>query len=374
MNDLKRMNDTAPADGAEFLEGKELFKKLCLTFGPSGDEDAVSDEICAQLQNTSAEVWRDRRGDVFAVRCGSGEGYNEAAPRRVMLSAHMDEVGFMVKYIEDDGYLRFSCVGGIDERVLCGRHVVLSGKNGMLPGVIASKAIHHQTREEMKTSTKVKDMYIDIGAVSRADAEKYVEIGTWGTFDSAYVEFGEENRFVKSKAIDDRLGCFVILETLRRLDREKIALPFDVIGAFTTCEEIGKSGALLAAQRFEPDCAVVLEATAIADLPDVKPSSRVSAVGEGGTVSLLDRSTIYDRGLVDLALQTAKEKNIPVQIKKYVSGGNDAGHIHKAGRGCRVLAISNPTRYIHSAACVAAFSDIDAIRELVFAVLCGMKI
>ena len=346
----------------------ELLRKLCLAFGPTGCEEDVADEIVRQLEGTTdAEITRVRCGNVYAVL--PGEAPAGQTKKKVMISAHTDEVGFMVTSIDSDGYLKFATVGGIDARVLCGRHVVFKGRDGDVAGVIASKAIHHQTPEERKTATKIKSMYVDIGATSKEDAEKYVSVGDFGTFDSEFVLFGEENKYMKCKAIDDRLGCAVIIETLRRLKCEDKKLPFDLICAFTVREEIGRSGAQIAAQTFEPDYAVVLESTAIADLPDVPANSRVSDVGEGGVISVADRSTIYDRDFVNGAMSIAAGQGIKAQIKRYVSGGNDAGHIHKAAGGCKALAISAPTRYLHSASCVAAVSDYFAIRDLVAALL-----
>jgi endoglucanase len=348
----------------KILCGIELLERLCLEFGPSGCEEAVADEIARQLSGV-ATLTRDKVGNLYARVNGEGEGLPT-----VMLSAHTDEVGFMVKYIEESGYIRFAAVGGIDPRVLCGRRVIFRGENGDVGGVIASKAIHHQSAEERKKATKINDMYIDIGATSRADAEKYLALGDYGVFDSDFVRFGENEGFIKGKAIDDRLGCAVMIELLRRLKDEGKKLPFDLVCAFTVREEIGRSGAQVAAQRVRPDYAVVLESTAIADLPDVKPNSRVAKVGGGGVISLVDRSTIYDRELVDGMLDIAKRRGISAQVKKYVSGGNDAAHIHKSGTGVRTVAVSAATRYLHSASCVASIDDYEAIKELIYAFLC----
>ena len=216
-------------------------------------------------------------------------------------------------------------------------------------------------------------MYVDIGATSREDAESVLSRGDSGTFDSEFVIFGENDAYAKCKALDDRLGCVVMIETLRRIKKEGIELPFDLVCAFTVREEIGISGATAAAHRFRPDYAIVLETTAIADLPDVPKNSRVSEVGNGGVVSLMDRSTIYNRDFVDGAMKIAEENGIPAQIKRYVSGGNDAGHIHKTADGTRCLAISAPTRYLHSASCVIAIRDFESIKSHVYAILTSYK-
>ena len=353
---------------SELLHGIELLKHLSLVFGPTGSEEAVADEIVKQLENTDAQIIRDRMSNVFAVLHGKNR-----PDKTVMLSAHMDEVGFIIKDIDGDGYIRFACLGGIDPRVLCGRKVTFRGKDGDVSGVIASKAIHHQSAEERKNATKANDMYVDIGATSREDAESVLSRGDSGTFDSEFVIFGENDAYAKCKALDDRLGCVVMIETLRRIKEEGIELPFDLVCAFTVREEIGISGATAAAHRFRPDYAIVLETTAIADLPDVPKNSRVSEVGNGGVVSLMDRSTIYNRDFVDGAMKIAEENGIPAQIKRYVSGGNDAGHIHKAAYGTRALAISAPTRYLHSASCVISLKDFESIKSHVYAILTSYK-
>lgn len=353
---------------SELLYGIELLKHLSLVFGPTGSEEAVADEIVKQLENTDAQIIRDRMSNVFAVLHGKNR-----PEKTVMLSAHMDEVGFIIKDIDGEGYIRFGCLGGIDSRVLCGRKVTFRGKDGDVSGVIASKAIHHQSAEERKNATKASDMYVDIGATSREDAESVLSRGDSGTFDSEFVIFGENDAYAKCKALDDRLGCVVMIETLRRIKEEGIELPFDLVCAFTVREEIGISGATAAAHRFRPDYAIVLETTAIADLPDVPKNSRVSEVGNGGVVSLMDRSTIYNRDFVDGAMKIAEENGIPAQIKRYVSGGNDAGHIHKTADGTRCLAISAPTRYLHSASCVIALRDFESIKSHVYAILTSYK-
>lgn len=350
-------------------EGIELLRKLCLAFGPTGCEDNVAELIGLQLTGLYSEVKTDRMGNLIAVIRGNGEGYNKKKPVKIMISAHMDEVGFMINEIGDDGYLKFACLGGIDPRVLCGRNVVLGDENNRIRGVIASKAIHLQSPEDRKNATPIEKMYIDIGANDREEALKYIKPGDFGTFDSDFVLFSSDDKLVKCKAIDDRLGCAVIINVIRRLSKAEISLPFDLYFCFTVREEIGYSGAGTAANSISPDYAIILESTAVADIAGVPMSSQAARLGDGGAISLADRATIYDREFVDFALETAKKNNIKVQIKKYVSGGNDAGHIHKSGTGVHTLAISAPTRYLHSPSCVAAVADYFAIEDLVFAIL-----
>ncbi len=350
-------------------EGIDLLRKLCLAFGPTGCEDNVAELIKLQLDGSCTDIRTDRMGNIIAAVRGGGEGYNTDKPVKIMISAHMDEVGFMANEIGEDGYIKFACLGGIDPRVLCGRGVTLGDENNKVKGVIASKAIHLQSPEDRKSATQADKMYIDIGAYDREEALKYVSPGDFGTFDSDFVLFGSGERLVKCKAIDDRLGCTVMIEVMRLLAKEGKPLPFDLYFCFTVREEVGYSGAGTAANMISPDFSIVLEATAVADLADVPESSQAAKLGEGGAISLADRATIYDREFVNFALDTAKRKGIKAQIKKYVSGGNDAGVIHRSGTGVRTLAISAPTRYLHSASCVAAVSDFYAIEELVYAML-----
>ncbi len=345
-------------------EKLELLRSLCLAFGPSGCEDNVRELILEEGKKYCSDHAVDSMGNlVFSFR-------PENATKKIMLSAHMDEVGFMIHTLTDEGYLKFSTLGGIDERVLCGRCVTVGNEARKISGVIASKAIHHQSPEERKKTTPAKDMLVDIGASSKEEAEKLVEIGDFGTFDSEFYLFGEESApLMKSKALDDRLGCAVMLLTMKKIASGEIVPSMEIDFCFTVREELGLSGAKVVAERLSPDYAIVLETTAIADIANVEPAMRVADVGKGGVLSLLDRSTIYDSNFVRFALETAEKNGIPVQVKRFVSGGNDAGHIHKSGKGVKCLALSAPTRYLHSPACVTAVSDYEATLSLVTAML-----
>ncbi len=339
----------------------ELLRELCLAFGPSGCEFSVASLVTEKLTALGYNSYTDRVGNVMVhLPC-------ENAPR-VMISAHMDEVGFIIHELTDDGYIKFRTLGGIDPRVLCGKHVTVETKSGdFIQGVIASKAIHHQSAEDRKTVTPIKNMYIDVGAKKKDELNEIVEIGCCATFDSKFVQFGSDGAFIKSKAIDDRLGCAEMLYVLQKIKGQ--AIPLDLWFCFTVREEVGMSGALMAANNIRPDYAIVLESTAVADLPDISENSRVAKLGDGGAISLRDRSTIYDRGFVRFSLDIAEKEGIPAQIKRYVSGGNDAGHIHKSGSGVRALAISVPSRYIHSPACVISTNDYLSMGDLVYSII-----
>ncbi|MBQ2757052.1 MAG: M42 family metallopeptidase [Clostridia bacterium] len=345
-------------------EGIELIKALSLAFGPTGCEGAVCALIKEEIQDLPVELYTDRMGNLTAHVKGP-EG-----ALRVLLAAHMDEVGFMITEIEKKGFLRFDTVGGIDPRVMVGRAVVVGDEQKRQNGVIAAKGIHFQSADERAKMPEVKDMYIDIGVADKESAEALVSLGDFGTFDTPFLTFGEKGEYLSGKALDDRLGCAVLIELLRRVvDRH---LPLDLWFAFTVREEIGLSGATVVANRISPDIAFILETTAMADLPDVPAARRVADMGEGGVLSLLDKGTIYDRSLVDKALEIGKRHAIPVQVKRFVSGGNDAKNVQRTGIGVRCMALSAPTRYLHAPVTVAKKSDADAMIALLDAMLCEL--
>lgn len=345
--------------------GRDLIEHLCQCFGPTGFEDEVANAVIEQLGDDCDSITQDTFGNVYALVRGTGE-----EPRdRIMISSHMDEVGFMIRAIDSDGYIKFSRLGGIDPKVIYGKQVVLGNEKHRVNGVIAAKAIHHKKPDERFTTPSPNEMYIDIGAKSKDEVNEYVDIGDFGVFNSDFVSFGTNGEYMKGKAIDDRAGCCVMIEVIRRLRENNIKLPFDVYFCFTTREEVGLSGARVAAERVKPSRAIILETTAIGDVAGAPAHKRVAEVGSGGVVSLMDRSTIYDTDFVSFTLDTAKNNGIAAQVKRYVSGGNDAGHIHKSGKGVKCVAISMGTRYLHSHACVASYKDYESIRELVFAML-----
>ncbi len=348
------------------LDPYELLRELCEAFGPTGCEEEVAARILAYAEPLSDTILRDSFGNLLCLcRFGSGEGRP-----RVMISAHMDEVGMMITEIGEDGLLHFENVGGIHGSVLEGRRVTVKHEACHLPGVIASKAIHQRKKKERDQVAKAEDLYMDLGVTVKEDAEALVSVGDFATFDSETYTFGKDGCKLKAKALDDRMGCASMLLAMEALRQElPEGLCADLWFCFTVREEIGLSGAKVAAQRLNPELAIVLECTAVADLADVAENSQVAIQGQGGALSVMDRSTIYDREFLHFALATAKAKNIPVQIKKYVSGGNDAGSIHKSGVGVRSLALSVPTRYLHSPSCVVDMRDFDSVNRLVVAML-----
>ena len=345
-------------------EGPNLLRALCLEFGPSGCEDRVADLIKENIEGSYDELVPDKMGAVIALIRGNGK-----SDKKVMLSAHMDEIGFMVREIREDGLICFSSMMGPDTRIMAGRRVTVGMPDRLNRGVIAMKPVHTVDRGDRDKAAPVDELYIDIGASSKEEAEKYVKIGDFGTFESDFVQFGENGRLLKAKALDDRLGCALMIETMRKIYANKDKLAYDVYFAFTCREELGMGGARCASHKIRPDYALVFETTAVADIYGVPEISRVATRGEGGAVSILDKGTIYDKELVELVIGVAREKDIPCQIKKYVSGGNDASHIQRAADGVKCAAISAPCGYIHTASDVIAVSDYEAMCDLAVAVL-----
>lgn len=347
------------------LSDAELVRALSLEFGPSGCEDRVRDAIAERAREVADKVLVDRMGNLIC-KMSFGKGEERA---KIMLAAHLDEVGFMIDGIRSDGMLTFGCVGGIDSSVVAGRKVLVGNEKGYVSGLICSKAIHHKDKKEREKAVDIEKLYIDIGQSSKEDAEKYVAIGDFAVFDSEFFRFGKEGRTLKCKALDDRMGCAALLEIMDKLKKEPLDADADIFFCFTVREEIGYSGAGSAAELADPELAIVLETTAISDIPETPPHRRVADVGEGAVLSIADRATIYDRELVEHTLELAKKQGIKAQLKRYVSGGNDAGKIHKRLCGIKTLAVSVPTRYLHSPACVASLDDYYAVRDLAYRIL-----
>lgn len=347
------------------LCGLELIRALSLIFAPTGCEDRVADTLFAEAEKYADKIARDRMGNIIA-RISTG---NAEARKKVMLSAHMDEVGFMIEQIKGDGMLTFACVGGIDSSVMAGRKIFVGNERELISGVVCSKAIHHKSRSERDSAPDSEKLYIDIGAKDREEAEKYVSVGDFATFDSEFFSFGADGKSIKGKALDDRMGCALLIELMRRIKKEGLSADLDIYFCFTVREEIGYSGAEAVAERIRPDIALVFESTAVGDIADAPANKRVADLSHGAVISVADRGTIYDKGLIDLAFAISAERGIPLQVKRYLSGGNDASHIHKSGIGVRTLAISVPTRYLHSAACVAHIDDYESSCKIAYELL-----
>ena len=347
----------------------ELIEALSLGFGPSGCEDRVRDMIAARAREVAHSLKTDRLGNLIC-KMSFGEGETR---KKIMIAAHMDEVGFMIDGIRSDGMLTFAGVG-VNASVIAGRKVFVGNERTLIRGVICSKAVHHKDKDERLKATPKDKLYIDVGFTSREEAEKHVKIGDFATFDSEFYRFGKDGGTIKGKALDDRMGCAAMLEAMDALAADQPKMATDVYFCFTVREEIGYSGANAAATQVNPDLALVLESTAIGDIPDTPPHRCVADVGKGVVISVADRATLYDIDKVEWALKFASDHGILAQKKRYVSGGNDAGKIHKALCGIKALALSVPTRYLHSPSCVATIDDYISQRELIIQMVKGEEI
>jgi endoglucanase len=342
-------------------------EQLSNAFGVSSVEDDVR-KIILEAAQPYADSWRvDTMGNLFVTR--QARGTSPGKPLRVMVTAHMDEVGFMISKIKKDGQLKFKPVGGFDRRVLLGKPVVVG--RDRLPGVIGLKPVHLLESGQYYTVDKIESMYIDIGATDDKAGGK-VKVGDFATFATKFQYLGgqpdhpEDRGRVKGKAFDDRAGCAVLLELL------KADYPVDLIAVFTVQEEVGLRGAHVAAYAVSPDLAFILECTAADDLPNPEKEDDhegIPRLGEGPAITVMDRSFIADRRLVDLLIETAAAESVPHQFKRPGIGGTDAGSVHLAREGVPSVAVSVPARYIHAPAAILDLTDFWHTVKLMQAVL-----
>ncbi|MBN1427781.1 MAG: M42 family metallopeptidase [Anaerolineae bacterium] len=332
----------------------KILKQLSESIGVSGAEVEVRDLILKLIKPHIDDIKTDTIGNIIATRKGTGE-----SKLKVMLDAHMDEVGLMVIGHDSNGMLRVAAIGGIDDRILLGKRVLVGPKK--LPGVIGAKPIHLLDNDEFESVVKIDALRVDIGAESKKSAEKKAPLGTRIAFDTRYADLG---KMARGKAFDDRVGCAVLVHVL-----QSERLPFDLIGAFTVQEEVGVRGAKIAAYTVNPDLAVVLEGTIADDLPKEDDVSPVTKPGKGPALSIMDRSTIYDARLNRWLTETAELLNLSIQIKQPGIGGTDGSAIHLSREGIPTVAVSVPCRYIHSPAAMLNKRDYQNTIKLVRAAL-----
>ena len=323
----------------------ELMKKLCLIRGISGFEKEVREFIISQIKDYVDDYKTDAMGNLIVFKKG-----NNRAVNKIMLSAHMDEVGFIVTDITSDGLLKIAAVGGFDARVLSGKAVTVGEK--AVNGVIGAKPIHLLKGEESGKTPKIEDLCIDIGVDSKEDALKAVSVGDMVCFDS---EFYADDKHIMGKALDDRAGCYVLINMI------KSNLEYDMYFCFTVQEEIGLRGAKTATFAVDPYAAIVVESTTACDIPNADECDKVCKMGEGAVISFMDRRTMYDREYYKLALKCGADAGVKTQLKLAVAGGNDAGSIHSARGGVRTVAISHACRYLHSPMGIISTDDVNAV-------------
>jgi tetrahedral aminopeptidase len=319
-----------------------LLERLCNATAVSGDEHEVRQIVLEEVKPFADEVKVDKLGNVLVTKLGKGD--NRV---RVMLAAHMDEIGLMIVEKHDDDLFEFDCVGGIDERQLPGKAVLVGREH--LPGVIGAKPIHQTTPDERKNKIKLSSLRIDLGQ----DVDDKVKPGDRATFATRFEVLGYS---IRAKALDDRFGVATLIELIKNAPEN-----INLLAAFTVQEEVGLRGAQVAAYAFDPDMAIALDSTPAYDLPhwddedeNVRYNTRLDA---GPAIYVMDRATIADRRLVHWLTETADDEGIPYQIRQPGGGGTDAGVIHRTRSGIPSVSVSVPARYAHTAASIARLDD-----------------
>ncbi len=333
----------------------ELLQQLSEAVGVSGEEG----DIRLLIRNLIADYvdeWRvDAVGNLLALKRGDGR-----SDLRVMVDAHMDEVGLMITNVDSMGTARFEKVGGLDDRMLLGKVVQVGPKK--LTGVIGARPVHLlNTAIERSQVVKASAMRIDVGASSKDEGQGKMKVGDRATFLTPYQEYGD---IAMGKALDNRAGCAILIELLRG---ERF--PFDLHAAFTVQEEVGMAGAHVASFTIEPDVALVLECTPAYDLPIERDISPNVALGRGPSIYVMDSRTIQDPRLVSHILRMADELGIPFQIRQPGGGGTNTGAIQRAGVGMPAATIAVPGRYLHAPASMINLSDYAHARQLADATL-----
>lgn len=327
----------------------ELLKELCDANGVTGFEKEVGDIIADKIKNYCDRLYYDKLGNLVAFKKGK-----KAPSKRVMYCAHLDEVGMMIKHINEDGTLMLSRLGMTHE-VLPGKHVVV-GKN-KIPGVICSLPVHLSKDKEKDFSEN--DLYIDIGTLSREGSARLNVYGEYACFKNDFCVFGDGS-LVRSKALDDRVGCLVMIKLIMS------ELAYDSYFVFTVGEELGGTGASYATREIAPYISIVFESTTASDLPCNKGADRVCSLGDGAVVPFMDGGTIYDNALYKKIRELGNKESVKTQTKTKIAGGTDAASIQRSIDGVRVAAVSLPCRYIHTSSCVGAVDDINSQISLAF--------
>ena len=334
-----------------------LLKEICETPGAPGFEQRIRSVVLRELSKLPVDVSVDNLGNVTAFRRGR-------SPKKVMIAAHMDEIGFIVTHIDDNGFLRFHPLGGFDPKTLTAQRVIVHGRMDLI-GVMGSKPIHLMSPEERNKTVQIQDFFIDLG-LSKEEVVKHVSIGDPITRQRELIEMGN---CVNCKSIDNRVSVFILLETMSRLND----FPYDVYGVFTVQEEVGTRGANVAAHQIGPDFGFGLDTTIAFDVPGSQAHEQVTKLGKGAAIKIMDASTICDVRMVDYMKKTADKHGIPWQPEILAGGGTDTAPIQRMGKtGSIAGAVSIPTRHIHQVIEMADRNDIDAAIRLLTACIEGL--
>jgi len=337
----------------------ELLRQLVEMSGVPGREDRVRNLILKEMRPLVDEIRTDTLGNIIGLKKGKG-GNGKTARKKIMLAAHMDEIGFVVSYIEDKGFLRIQPVGGFDPRALMAQRVTVMGKKD-LPGVIGSKPIHILTDEERKKTLEIKDYFIDLG-LSKEEVTKLVKVGDPVTL---YRKMEELGASVTCKTFDDRVGVYCMIEAMRKVKQS----PADIYVVATTQEEVGLRGAFAASSGICPDVGIAVDVTLANDVPGASGPDYVSLLGGGASISILNGSHITNYKLLDRFEELAKKKKIKYQLDVLPRGGTDAGAMQRVPGGAAVITVSIPCRYVHTTVEMVHKEDIKATTALITAYL-----
>ncbi len=332
------------------METTDLLQSLSDAFGPPGFEDDVRDALREIVEPLADEIRVDALGNLIATRHGRGE-------RVLMLDAHMDEIGLMVSYIEETGFLRFATLGGWDARVIPSHGVTIQTDSGeSVHGVVGTPPPHILSAEDRKKPFDLEELFIDVGANSRDDVEQ-MGIRTGSPAVIHYPFRRMSHPFVTGKALDDRAGCTVLVRTLQALQDE--TLDVTLVANFAAFEEVGLRGARTAAFSIEPDVALALEGTVAADVPGIEDARVPTRLGQGPALTVADRSLIASPRLLRFTQDVASDEGIPCQLKTPPSGSTDAAAIQQSRGGVLAGVISVPCRYIHSPFSILNLEDLE---------------
>ncbi len=321
----------------------KLLKEICEASGAPGFEEQVRKIVKRETTNLVDEIRVDSLGNIIAIKRGKKR-------KKVMIAAHMDEIGFITTHIDEQGFLRFHTLGGFDAKTLTAQRVIVHGKKDLI-GVMGSKPIHVMTPEEKTKAPKTTDYFIDLG-MTKKEVEKYIHIGAPITRERTLIEMGN---CVNCKSIDNRVSVFILIEVLRELKN----IPYDLYAVFTVQEEVGLRGVSVAALEIQPDFGFGLDTTIAYDVPGASPHEKITELGKGTAIKLMDSSTICDTRMVDFMKKTAKKHKIPHQVEILTGGGTDTAGIQRMNPGGGIAgAISIPTRHIHQVIEMANKKDI----------------
>lgn len=326
-----------------------LLKEVCEVSGAPGFEEPIRQVVLREIQELVDTFSVDNLGNVIAIKYGK----NNPHERKIMVAAHMDEIGFIVTHIDDKGFLRFHTLGGFDPKTLTSQRVIIHGKKDIV-GVMGAKPIHVMSPEERNLPAKMGDYYIDLG-MPKSEVEKYISIGDSITRDRDLIEMGD---CVNCKSIDNRVSVFILIETLKKLKNKNI--PYDFYATFTVQEEVGLRGAHVAAHQINPDFGIGLDTTIAYDVPTASPHEKVTSLGDGTAIKIMDASTICDTRMVRFMKELAEQNEIKWQPEILTAGGTDTASLQRMGENGSITgAISIPTRHIHQVIEMAHKEDIN---------------